>query len=279
MPELFHFLQETGEVDDRGDAPRLQHGDRHDPGGRPQPGSPRFSASSAPWGRRAGSSAPSSRAAPAWPTIWGPIRPSPLPPTEEDSKIQNPKSKIAKLAILLSGRGSNFLAIHAAIERGEIPAEIVLVASNVADAAGLAKARELGLPAVAIPHRGEPGRQAHEEKVIAALRRGGRRVGLPRRLHAAALPGACGELPAADRQHPSEPAPRLPRPGRAGAGARPRRQGLGLHRPSGGRGARQRADRGAARRPRARRRYAGDAVGAHPARPSTRPTPRRCGGC
>jgi phosphoribosylglycinamide formyltransferase-1 len=47
------------------------------------------------------------------------------------------------------------------------------VASNVADAAGLAKARELGLPAVAIPHRGEPGRQAHEEKVIAALRAAG----------------------------------------------------------------------------------------------------------
>jgi phosphoribosylglycinamide formyltransferase-1 len=77
------------------------------------------------------------------------------------------------IAILLSGRGSNFLAIHAAIERGEVPAEIVLVASNVADAAGLAKARELGLPAVAIPHRGEPGRRAHEEKVIAALRAAG----------------------------------------------------------------------------------------------------------
>jgi phosphoribosylglycinamide formyltransferase-1 len=77
------------------------------------------------------------------------------------------------IAILLSGRGSNFLAIHAAIERGEIPAEIVLVASNVAEAAGLAKARELGLPAVAIPHRGEPSRVAHEEKVIAALRAAG----------------------------------------------------------------------------------------------------------
>ena len=52
------------------------------------------------------------------------------------------------VAILLSGRGSNFVALHSAIERGEIPAEIVLVLSNVADAAGLDKARELGLPAV-----------------------------------------------------------------------------------------------------------------------------------
>lgn len=77
------------------------------------------------------------------------------------------------IAILLSGRGSNFLALHAAIARGEIPAEIVLVVGNVAGAAGLAKARELGVPAVAIPHQGEPNRQAHEEKVIAALKQSG----------------------------------------------------------------------------------------------------------
>jgi phosphoribosylglycinamide formyltransferase-1 len=76
------------------------------------------------------------------------------------------------IAILLSGRGSNFLAIHAAIERGEVPAGIVLVASNVADAPGLEKARELGLPALAIPHQGLP-RRAHEEKVVAALREAG----------------------------------------------------------------------------------------------------------
>lgn len=77
------------------------------------------------------------------------------------------------IAVLLSGRGSNFLAIQAAIERGEVPAEIVLVVSNIAGAGGLAKARELGLPAVAIPHQGEPSRRAHEEKVIAALRESG----------------------------------------------------------------------------------------------------------
>jgi phosphoribosylglycinamide formyltransferase-1 len=77
------------------------------------------------------------------------------------------------VAVLLSGRGSNFLALHAAIGRGEIPAEIVLVASNVADAPGLARAREMGIPALAIPHQGEPSRQAHEEKMIAALREAG----------------------------------------------------------------------------------------------------------
>ncbi len=75
----------------------------------------------------------------------------------------------APIAVLLSGRGSNFLALHAAIERGEVPARIVLVLSNAADAAGLARARELGLPAAAVPHQGEPGRRTHEEKVLAAL--------------------------------------------------------------------------------------------------------------
>ena len=80
---------------------------------------------------------------------------------------------MTRLGVLLSGRGSNFLALQAAIERGELPARIVLVLSNVADAPGLDRARELGLPAAAIPHRGEPSRQAHEEKVVAALRAAG----------------------------------------------------------------------------------------------------------
>jgi phosphoribosylglycinamide formyltransferase 1 len=80
---------------------------------------------------------------------------------------------MSRLGVLLSGRGSNFLALHAAIERGELPARIVLVLSNVAGAPGLDRARELGLPAQAIPHRGEPSRQAHEEKVIGALREAG----------------------------------------------------------------------------------------------------------
>jgi len=80
---------------------------------------------------------------------------------------------MTRLGILLSGRGSNFLALHAAVERGELPARIVLVLSNMAGAPGLDRARELGLPAEAIPHRGEPSRQAHEEKVVAALQAAG----------------------------------------------------------------------------------------------------------
>lgn len=73
------------------------------------------------------------------------------------------------IAVLLSGRGSNFLALHEAIERGELPARIVLVASNLEAAPGLARARELGLAATALPHREEPSRAAHEAKLAAAV--------------------------------------------------------------------------------------------------------------
>lgn len=76
----------------------------------------------------------------------------------------------ARLGVLLSGRGSNFLALHQAIERGQLPARIALVLSNLPDAVGLSRARELGLPVCAVPHRDEPSRGAHEEKVLAALR-------------------------------------------------------------------------------------------------------------
>lgn len=75
----------------------------------------------------------------------------------------------ARLGILLSGRGSNFLAIHRAIEEGEVPAAIALVVSNRPEAAGLARARELGLETAVLPHEPEPDRAAHEAKVLAAL--------------------------------------------------------------------------------------------------------------
>ena len=74
----------------------------------------------------------------------------------------------ARIGILLSGRGSNFLALHEAIQRGEVPAEIALVVSNVPEAPGLAKAREFGLPTFALSHRGL-GRRGHEKQVLEAL--------------------------------------------------------------------------------------------------------------
>ena len=74
------------------------------------------------------------------------------------------------LGILLSGRGSNFLAIADNIKRGAIPAQITAVISNRADAAGLVRAREMGLHAVCIPSKGKP-REQHDAEVIAELQR------------------------------------------------------------------------------------------------------------
>jgi len=51
-----------------------------------------------------------------------------------------------RLGILLSGRGSNFLAIAESIRSGQLKGvEIAVVISNVAEAEGLKRARELGL--------------------------------------------------------------------------------------------------------------------------------------
>jgi phosphoribosylglycinamide formyltransferase-1 len=74
-----------------------------------------------------------------------------------------------RLAILLSGRGTNFAAIQRAIADGKLDAEIVCVISNRPDAGGLARARELGLSAHLIDHRGFPTRAAHEEEVLRVL--------------------------------------------------------------------------------------------------------------
>lgn len=77
-------------------------------------------------------------------------------------------SESARVAVLLSGRGSNLVALAEACARGEVPAEIVVVVSNTADAPGLERARERGIPAVVIPGKGIP-REEHEARVIAAL--------------------------------------------------------------------------------------------------------------
>lgn len=61
---------------------------------------------------------------------------------------------MTRLAILLSGRGSNFQAIHRAIVAGAVPAQIVCVVSNVPDAPGLDYARAQGLRSYALNSKG-----------------------------------------------------------------------------------------------------------------------------
>ena len=75
-----------------------------------------------------------------------------------------------QLAILLSGRGSNFEAIADNVARGAIQASIALVISNKPEARGLQIARDRGLNAVAIPSSGMD-REAYDRSLIAELRK------------------------------------------------------------------------------------------------------------
>ena len=78
--------------------------------------------------------------------------------------------KKMRLGILLSGRGSNFLAIAESIRAKRLKgAEIAVVISNVAGAAGLAKARKLGLETAVFISKGRK-REEHDADVIACLK-------------------------------------------------------------------------------------------------------------
>jgi phosphoribosylglycinamide formyltransferase-1 len=78
-------------------------------------------------------------------------------------------SEICRLGILISGRGSNMIALADAIEQGRIPgAQIALVVSDQPGAAGLARAAERGLRTLLI-ERGDRTREEHEQEIVAAL--------------------------------------------------------------------------------------------------------------
>ena len=75
-----------------------------------------------------------------------------------------------RVAILISGRGSNMMALIEAAKAPDYPAEIALVVSNVPDAAGLAHARDAGIATELVEHKpfGND-REAFDRAVHAAL--------------------------------------------------------------------------------------------------------------
>ncbi|MGH1572486.1 phosphoribosylglycinamide formyltransferase [Methylobacterium sp. P31] len=75
-----------------------------------------------------------------------------------------------RVAILISGRGSNMVALIEAAKDPAYPAEIVLVLSNRPEAAGLARAAEAGIPVQAIDHKAFPDRASFDAALDAALR-------------------------------------------------------------------------------------------------------------
>ncbi|ORE95672.1 phosphoribosylglycinamide formyltransferase [Stappia sp. 22II-S9-Z10] len=77
------------------------------------------------------------------------------------------------VAVFLSGRGSNFLALAEAAKAPDFPAKIVLALSNKADAKGLESARAMGIPTVAIAHRGFASRDDFDAAIEAEVMRAG----------------------------------------------------------------------------------------------------------
>jgi phosphoribosylglycinamide formyltransferase 1 len=76
-----------------------------------------------------------------------------------------------KIGILISGRGSNMVALVDAVKSGEIPdSEVAVVISDKTDAAGLEKAKERGVETVLIERKGRT-REQHDAETIAELKR------------------------------------------------------------------------------------------------------------
>ncbi|MGZ5422988.1 MAG: phosphoribosylglycinamide formyltransferase [Candidatus Aminicenantales bacterium] len=86
----------------------------------------------------------------------------------EEVVFRSPRKK-GRIAVFLSGRGSNFMAIREAVERGDISAEIALVLSNKADAPGLLRAREWGLETLFLDPKLFASREDYDRAVMAEV--------------------------------------------------------------------------------------------------------------
>ena len=76
-----------------------------------------------------------------------------------------------RLGVLISGRGSNLQALIEAVAERRLDASIAVVISNNAAAAGLDRAREAGIPALYVDHRGWPARDDYDRHLAEELGR------------------------------------------------------------------------------------------------------------
>jgi phosphoribosylglycinamide formyltransferase-1 len=75
-----------------------------------------------------------------------------------------------RLGVLISGRGSNLQSLIDAVRSGRLDASIAVVISNRADAGGLDRARDAGIPTEVVDHRGWPSRDDYDRALVEALR-------------------------------------------------------------------------------------------------------------
>jgi len=74
-----------------------------------------------------------------------------------------------RIGVLISGRGSNLQALLDAASQDRLGGQVVVVISNVAEAAGLERARKAGVPAIVQDHRGRT-REEHDQSLLGHLR-------------------------------------------------------------------------------------------------------------
>ncbi|MGQ9801845.1 MAG: phosphoribosylglycinamide formyltransferase [Candidatus Saccharicenans sp.] len=88
----------------------------------------------------------------------------------EQEVFRSPKKR-GRVAVLLSGRGSNFRAIHDSMLAEKINADIVLVFSNKAEAPGLQTARERGLETLFLDPKAFPSKDAYDAAIVEELQK------------------------------------------------------------------------------------------------------------
>ncbi len=94
---------------------------------------------------------------------------------QDNSKLKTQNSKLKKLAVLVSGRGSNLQALLAACAGGELAglATVTLVISNHPDVPAQARAEEAGVPTLTIARAGYASKLAQQQAIATALREAG----------------------------------------------------------------------------------------------------------
>jgi len=87
-----------------------------------------------------------------------------------ENYFRSPKKR-GKIAVLLSGRGSNFIAIHDAVQNEKINADIALVFSNKKDAPGLQIAKDRNLEAVSLNPKNFSDREEFDRETVKELKK------------------------------------------------------------------------------------------------------------
>jgi phosphoribosylglycinamide formyltransferase 1 len=77
---------------------------------------------------------------------------------------------LLNIGVLVSGSGTNLQSILDACARGDLPARVVCVISNKADAFALQRAKSAGIPALHLDHRAHAGRESYDAALVATLR-------------------------------------------------------------------------------------------------------------